>query len=218
MNPKMDIPITQDILLFRLMLCTIVLFFGRTYAITLFVDSFFLPQTYVVILLKLRLFETEKTFFQEIVKLFVVLFSSEFFVFVVVSLSLFWCSCLEAPICTTICMTVKHVFKRNLTYLTQLFNVFPYYFLSRTPNLSWVGEHFLWCTYISDPYFSWRWKICALKQPSRDGRDLQGRMALGSPHQVFLWMTSELDLGSLWMDAWSHLAFCCHRFWKWYQW
>ena len=37
----MDIPTTHEILLLRLMLCAIVLFFGATYAITLFNYSFF---------------------------------------------------------------------------------------------------------------------------------------------------------------------------------
>ena len=56
----MDIPNTQEILLFRPMLCAIVLFFGATYAIAYFIDSFFLCQTYAVILLKLGPFETGK--------------------------------------------------------------------------------------------------------------------------------------------------------------
>ena len=34
----MEIPTTQDILFFRLMLCAIVLFFGATYEIALFID------------------------------------------------------------------------------------------------------------------------------------------------------------------------------------
>ena len=41
LNPKMEIPTTHEILLLRLMLCVIVLFFGATYTITLFIDSFF---------------------------------------------------------------------------------------------------------------------------------------------------------------------------------
>ena len=44
------------------MLCDIVLFFGAAYAITLFIDSFFVCQTYAVTLLEIRLFETEKIF------------------------------------------------------------------------------------------------------------------------------------------------------------
>ena len=36
--------------------------------------------------------------------------------------------------------------------------------------------------------------------------DLQGRMDLGFSHQVFLWVTLELDLGHLCMDAWAQLA------------
>ena len=44
-------------------LIDIVLFFGATYAITLFIDSFFLCQTYALTLLKLCLFETGKESF-----------------------------------------------------------------------------------------------------------------------------------------------------------
>ena len=40
LNPKMEITTTHEILLFSLMLCTIVLFFGAMYAIELFIDSF----------------------------------------------------------------------------------------------------------------------------------------------------------------------------------
>ena len=57
--PKMDIPTTQEILLFRIMLCTIVLFFGATYEITLLIDSFFVCRTCAVIFSELCLFETE---------------------------------------------------------------------------------------------------------------------------------------------------------------
>ena len=60
LNTKTEIPTTQEILLIRLMLCAIVLFFGATYAITLFIDSFFVCQTYAVTLLELCLFETGK--------------------------------------------------------------------------------------------------------------------------------------------------------------
>ena len=41
LNPKMEIITTQDILLFRLILCDIVLFSGATYAIALFMDYYF---------------------------------------------------------------------------------------------------------------------------------------------------------------------------------
>ena len=85
----MDIPTTKEILLFRLMLCAIVLFFGATYAIKLFIASFFVCQTYAVILLEIYLFETEKILFQDIVKLIVVLFAAEFVVCFIVCLSFF---------------------------------------------------------------------------------------------------------------------------------
>ena len=40
LNPKMDISTTQEIILFGIILCAVVLFVGATYAITLFVDSY----------------------------------------------------------------------------------------------------------------------------------------------------------------------------------
>ena len=81
----------------------------------------------------------KKTLLEEIVQLIVVLFAAEFVLSFVVCISFFWCSCLDAPLCDIIAMTVKHVFKRNLTCLTQLFNCFsllffimyPQYFLIR---------------------------------------------------------------------------------------
>ena len=111
----------------------------------------FLCQTNAVIILEPRLFETGKEsswgdfiadcrlVYSRIRRLFVV------------CISFFWCSCLEAPIYTTICMTVKHVFERDLTCLTQLFKIFPYSFLTCTPNLFWARGHLLWCTRIADP-------------------------------------------------------------------
>ena len=59
-NPKMDIPTTQEIIFFRFMICTIVLFFGVMYDIVLFIDLFFVCQTYAVIISKIYLFEMEK--------------------------------------------------------------------------------------------------------------------------------------------------------------
>ena len=118
-------------------------------------------QKYAVILLKLRLFEMRKYYFQEIVQLIVVFFAAGFFVCFIVCLSLLWCSCLEESLCTTIFITVKHVFKRNLNCLAELFNFFFHSFLSCTPNLSWVRYHLLWFTHIAEPYFRWGWKICA---------------------------------------------------------
>ena len=88
-------------------------------------------------------------------------FEAELIVFFVVCLSFLWCSCLGSLICTTIVLVVKHVFKRNLTCLTQLCNKFSLLFLSFTPNISWAGEYLPWCIHIAEPYFSWRWKGCA---------------------------------------------------------
>ena len=147
-----------------------------------------------------------------------VLFAAEFIVCFIVCISFFWWSCLEAPLCTTIVMIVKHLFERNLTCFTELFKFTLYYFLSCTPNISWVGEHLICCIYTTEPYFCGRWKICAYIQLSRDGRDLQGRMYLGFTHQAFLGMTPELDLRHLWRYAWSQLALYCHCRWLWHLW
>ena len=85
----MEIPTTHEILLFRLMLCAIVLFFGAMYDITLFIDLFFVCQTYAVTLLELCLFETGKSLLEEIIQLIVVLFAAEFVVSFVVCFSFF---------------------------------------------------------------------------------------------------------------------------------
>ena len=130
----------HEILLFRIMLCNIVLFFGATYAITFFIDSFFLCQTYAVTLLELRLFETGNNIFQEIIQLIVVLFAAELVIFVVVCLSFFWCSCLEASLCTEIFITFKHVFKRYLTCCTQLFNCFFPILFNHVPPIFFESE------------------------------------------------------------------------------
>ena len=51
-----------------------------------------------------------------------------------VYLSFFWWPCIEAPLCTTTCITVKHVFEGDLTCLTQLFNFyFPILFYHVPP-------------------------------------------------------------------------------------
>ena len=60
LKTKMYIPTTKEILLFRLMLCAIVLFFGATYVITLFIDSFFCASNICSDSLKNIMFETVK--------------------------------------------------------------------------------------------------------------------------------------------------------------
>ena len=50
-NPNIDISTTQEIILFRPVLCATVLFFYEFYAITLFIDSIFVCQTYAVTIL-----------------------------------------------------------------------------------------------------------------------------------------------------------------------
>ena len=118
----MEIPTTHEILLFRLILCAIVLFFGATYAITLFIDSFFVCQIYAVNPLESCIFETGKESSWGYCTADCHFFTAEFILCFIVCLSFLWCSCLEAPLCNTIGTTVKHVFKRKLTRLTQFFN------------------------------------------------------------------------------------------------
>ena len=112
-------------------------------------------QAYAVTLLELRLFKWGKSLFQEIVQL-VFFLAVEFTLFVIVCLSFFWCYCIEAPLCTTIIITVEKKFKMNPTCLTQLFNFFPLSFFIVYPNISWVGEHLHWWIHITEPYFCWR--------------------------------------------------------------
>ena len=134
LNPNMYILTTQEIPFFRLVICAIFLFFRSTYAITFFIDSFFVCKEYVVTILEFFCLKWENSLFREIVKIVVILFASKFIIFVIVCLSLFWFSCLEAPLCTTIVVIVKHVFKRNLTCLTQLFNCFYLLFFIMYPQ------------------------------------------------------------------------------------
>ena len=68
-------------------------------------------------------------FFWIYLQLIFVFFAAEFVVCFIACLSLLLCSCLEAPLCTTIVVTIKHMFKRNLACLTQLFNCFSLLFL-----------------------------------------------------------------------------------------
>ena len=131
----MDIPTTQDILLFRIMIFAIVLFFGATYMISLFIDYFLCVSNICSDHFRTLSFETWKYYFLEFVQLVVVLFAAEYIFFVVVCLSFFWWSCLEAPLCTTIFMTAEHVFKRNLTLLTQIFNCFLPIIFYRVPPM-----------------------------------------------------------------------------------
>ena len=67
------------------------------------------------------------------------------------------------------------------------------YFLSRV-------ESDLLCPHQFD-LLSLTLEIYAYLQPSHDGRKLQGSIALGFPHEVLLWVSSELDLRHLWMDV-----------------
>ena len=135
LNPKMDIPTTKEILLFSLKLCDIVLDFGTTYAITLFIDSFFLCVKHMLWFFKnLVCLKRENSLFWEIVHLIVVLFAAEFIICFIVCLYLFLWYWVEAPLSTIIFMIVKNVFNRNLTCVTELFNYFPLLFFIMYPQ------------------------------------------------------------------------------------
>ena len=122
---------------------------------------FFVCQTYAVILLKLCLFEMGKGVFQEIVQLIVILFAAEFVVCFIVCISFFGWSFLEALLCTTIVMTLKHVFKRNITCLTEPFNCFSLFFFIMYPQ-SFLNRraYYLVHSHRSALIF-WRCKLCA---------------------------------------------------------
>ena len=99
--------------------------------------------------------------------------------------------------------------------VTILLKCYFNYYLSYTPNTSWVWENLIWLIHTYEPYHCLKWKICAYKQPSRDEMDTQVRMALVFHHQVFLWMNSELDLGNLLMYAWAQFVLCCNCLLQW---
>ena len=134
----------------------------------------------------------------------VVLFEAECVVCFVVCLSFLWFSCIEEPLCNTIVMTVKHVFKRNLNFLTQLFNCFPTLFYCVSPQylLSWRASALVY------PH---RWALLLLAMENMclattftQWKGSARKDGSGIPNQVFFWMTSELDFRHLWMDAWAH--------------
>ena len=166
LNPNIEIPTMHDILLFRVMLCAIILFFGATYTITLFIDSFFCVSNICSDYFRTLSVWNRKTFF------FKRLYSWLSFCLQrnSSSLSLYIFPSSDA-------LVLKHhsalqfSWQLNMcsrgTLLAALNSsiVFPYSFKSCTPNPFWVGEHLLWCTHISEPYYHWSCKICAWTQP-----------------------------------------------------
>ena len=117
----------------------------------------------------------------------VVLFAEEFVVSFAVFLSFFWCSCLEAPLCTTVLVTVEHVFERDLTCFTQIFNCFFPILLCHVPSIFFDPEGICFGAPVSQiPTFVDDGEDLFLQIPSRDGRDLQGRMARRYLHEAFL--------------------------------
>ena len=131
----MGIPTTHDIRLLRIMLCTIVFFFGATYAITLFIDSFLCVSNICSDSFRtLSVWNGKIVFLRILYSWLSFCLQAEFVISFVVCLSFFWCSCLEAPLCNTIVVTVEHVFERDLTCLTQLFNFFSLFFFIMYPQ------------------------------------------------------------------------------------
>ena len=76
-------------MLFKLMMCAIVLFFVSTYVITFIIDSFFVCQKYVGIILELHLFETEKESFVGGCRPCCFFICNDFFVHVIVFLDIY---------------------------------------------------------------------------------------------------------------------------------
>ena len=62
LNPNMDITTTQEILLFMILLCTIVLFSGSMYKLHCLLVCFCACKTYALIILEPRMFETGNSY------------------------------------------------------------------------------------------------------------------------------------------------------------
>ena len=146
----------HKILLFRVMLCAIVLLFGATYAITLFVDFFLCVKHTQWLFYNFVCLKQEKSLLEEIVQLIVVFLQRNSS-----SLSLYVFPSSDALI-------LKHHSELQFLWMLNMCPrgallaslnssiFFPYYFLSCTPNIFWAGGHLLWCTRITDPYFRWK--------------------------------------------------------------
>ena len=126
----MEIPTQHDIWLFRVPSSCFLLQRMLSHCSLI---SFFVCRTYAVTLLELCLFETGKDSSWVDCTADCCFFTAGFVVSFIVWLSFFSCSCLEAPLCTKFCFTVKHVFYRELTCLTQLFKNKSIFFYHAPP-------------------------------------------------------------------------------------
>ena len=92
LNLMMEIPTTQDILVFGIMVCAIILVFlcHICYCIVHWF-VFCVSNIYSGYLRTLSVWNIKKTFY-EVVQLVVIFFATEFIVFVVIFLALLWCS------------------------------------------------------------------------------------------------------------------------------
>ena len=165
-------------------------FFGSTYAIILFIDSFFCVSNICSDSFRtLSVWNRKRVFLRRLYSWLSICLQRNFS-----SLSLYVFPSSDA-------LVLNHHSALQFAWLLNMCSrgtllaslnssiFFIYYSLSCTPNLFWAGGHLLWCTRIAYPYFCWWWRIFVLQLPSRDGRGPQGSMAQGFLYQVFLWMT-----------------------------
>ena len=82
----MDIPTTQEILLFGIMLCATILFFGTIYVIELFIDSLCFLLKVCRDYFKIFLPEMENILLKEVADMVVILFEIVYFVLAIYSL------------------------------------------------------------------------------------------------------------------------------------
>ena len=147
-------------------------------------------QTYAVTLLEIFMFEMGNSIFQEIVHLFVVSFASEFILFVVVCILFLLCSCLEAPLFTTIFMIVERVFNRNLTCLNQLSNCFSSTIFYSVPSIFLLSESICFgaSTYLSPSFFTMENMCFYTTFTQWEGSTRKDGSGISS--SSFTWMTS----------------------------
>ena len=176
----MEIPTTQDILLLRLMLWAIVLFFGAMYAITLFIESFFCVSSICSNYFRnLFIWNGKRVLFRRLYSWLLFCLQHN-----LSSVSLYVFPSLDS-------LVLKHQYAIQFSLLLNMFSrgtlhawfyssiVFPYYFLSCTPKCflsrrssDLVHPH--WWVLLSltmkkmclDTTFT-RWEVSARKDVSR---------------------------------------------------
>ena len=147
----MEISTAHKLLLLRLILCAIVLFFGATYDVTLLIDSFFcVSNIFSDSFRTLSVWNRKIVFLRRLYSWlsFCLQRNSS-------SLSLYVFPSSDA-------LVLKYHYVLQFSWLLNMCSrgtllaslnssiVFSLLFLSCTPNISWFGEHLLWCTHISE--------------------------------------------------------------------